>query len=113
MRCLVSAVNRRRRAFSGTSMEDRTTSAWVVTRTFVLALYTKFHPSGCLTFVGREGLMLYMIVERFRDENAEPVYRRFRDEGRLAPDVSDTSRAGSPTTLGVAFKPWSAMTQRF
>jgi hypothetical protein len=29
--------------------------------------------------------MLYMIVERFRDGDARPVYRRFRDEGRLAP----------------------------
>ena len=30
--------------------------------------------------------MLYMIVERFRDGDARPVYRRFRDRGRLAPD---------------------------
>ncbi len=30
--------------------------------------------------------MLYMIVERFRDGDAVPVYRRFRDEGRLAPE---------------------------
>ena len=30
--------------------------------------------------------MLYMIVEHFRDGNAVPVYRRFRDQGRLAPD---------------------------
>ena len=30
--------------------------------------------------------MLYMIVERFRDGNAIPVYRRFRDRGRLAAD---------------------------
>ena len=29
--------------------------------------------------------MLYMIVENFRDGNAVPVYRRFRDRGRLAP----------------------------
>jgi hypothetical protein len=29
--------------------------------------------------------MLYMIVERFRDGDARPVYRRFRDRGRLAP----------------------------
>jgi hypothetical protein len=27
-----------------------------------------------------------MIIERFRDGNAVPVYRRFRDQGRLAPD---------------------------
>ena len=29
--------------------------------------------------------MLYMIVETFRDGDARPVYRRFRDRGRLAP----------------------------
>jgi hypothetical protein len=30
--------------------------------------------------------VLYMVVEHFRGGNAVPVYRRFRDEGRLAPD---------------------------
>lgn len=30
--------------------------------------------------------MLYMIVERFRDGDAVPVYRRFRERGRQAPD---------------------------
>lgn len=30
--------------------------------------------------------MLYMIIEHFRDGNAVPVYRRFREQGRLAPD---------------------------
>jgi hypothetical protein len=30
--------------------------------------------------------MLYMIVETFRGGDARPVYRRFRDEGRLAPE---------------------------
>jgi hypothetical protein len=30
--------------------------------------------------------MLYMIVEHFRDGNAVPVYQRFRDHGRLAPE---------------------------
>ena len=30
--------------------------------------------------------MLYMIIERFRNGDAVPVYRRFRDEGRLAPE---------------------------
>jgi len=30
--------------------------------------------------------MLYMIIENFRDGDAGPVYRRFRDRGRLAPD---------------------------
>ena len=30
--------------------------------------------------------MLYMVVERFRDGDPVPVYRRFRDRGRLLPD---------------------------
>ena len=30
--------------------------------------------------------MLYIIIERFRDGDAVPVYRRFRNEGRLAPE---------------------------
>ena len=29
--------------------------------------------------------MLYLIIEDFRDGDAVPVYRRFRDSGRLAP----------------------------
>jgi hypothetical protein len=29
--------------------------------------------------------MLFMIVERFKNEDAVPVYRRFRDHGRMAP----------------------------
>jgi hypothetical protein len=29
--------------------------------------------------------MLWMIVERFRNGDAVPVYRRFRERGRLAP----------------------------
>lgn len=27
-----------------------------------------------------------MVIERFRDGDAVPVYRRFRERGRLAPD---------------------------
>jgi hypothetical protein len=30
--------------------------------------------------------MLYMIIEHFKNQDAIPVYRRFRDRGRLAPD---------------------------
>jgi hypothetical protein len=30
--------------------------------------------------------MLYMIIEHFRNKDAVPVYRRFRDSGRLAPE---------------------------
>ena len=30
--------------------------------------------------------MLYMVLEHFRGGDAAPVYRRFRDRGRLAPE---------------------------
>ena len=30
--------------------------------------------------------MLYMIIEHFRNGDAVPVYRRFRERGRMAPD---------------------------
>ncbi|HEX9405904.1 MAG TPA: DUF3303 family protein [Thermoanaerobaculia bacterium] len=30
--------------------------------------------------------MLYMVIERFKHSDPLPVYRRFRDQGRLAPE---------------------------
>ena len=30
--------------------------------------------------------MLYMIIERFKNRDPVPVYRRFRDRGRIAPE---------------------------
>ena len=30
--------------------------------------------------------MIYMVVEHFRNQDPVPVYRRFRDRGRLAPE---------------------------
>ena len=30
--------------------------------------------------------MRFMVIEHFRDGDARPVYRRFRDAGRLAPE---------------------------
>lgn len=30
--------------------------------------------------------MLYMVVEFFRNQDPVPVYRRFRDRGRIAPE---------------------------
>ena len=29
--------------------------------------------------------MLYMVIERFKNGNALPVYRRFREKGRMTP----------------------------
>ena len=30
--------------------------------------------------------MLYMVIERFRNDDATAVYRRFREKGRMSPD---------------------------
>lgn len=30
--------------------------------------------------------MLFMVIERFRNQDARAVYQRFRERGRLAPD---------------------------
>ena len=30
--------------------------------------------------------MLYMVIERFRNRDAVPIYRRFRDHGRMLPE---------------------------
>jgi Protein of unknown function (DUF3303) len=30
--------------------------------------------------------VLYMVLERFKNGDARPVYKRFREKGRLAPD---------------------------
>jgi len=30
--------------------------------------------------------MLFMVIERFRDQNARAVYARFREKGRMAPE---------------------------
>ncbi len=38
--------------------------------------------------------VLFMIVEHFRGGDAVPVYRRFRDQGRLAPEAFTTLQVG-------------------
>jgi len=30
--------------------------------------------------------MQFMVIERFRDRDARPIYRRFRDSGRMMPE---------------------------
>jgi len=30
--------------------------------------------------------MRYMVIERFKDQDAKTVYRRFREKGRMAPE---------------------------
>jgi hypothetical protein len=70
--------------------------------------------------------MLYMVIENFRDGDALPVYRRFRAEGRLAPDglkyvaswVSEDLRrcfqvmeCDDPTLLTEWMKRWEDLTE--
>ena len=46
--------------------------------------------------------MLFMVIERFRDNDMVPIYQRLRDKGRSLPDGLDTSIAGSNRiSLGV------------
>jgi hypothetical protein len=30
--------------------------------------------------------MLFMVIERFKNRDAAPVYKRFREQGRMAPE---------------------------
>jgi hypothetical protein len=30
--------------------------------------------------------MLFMVIERFKDRDPEPIYRRFREHGRMQPE---------------------------
>jgi len=47
----------------------------------------------------------YMIVEHFKNNDAAPVYRRFRDQGRMTPEgllyisswIDESSTTGSQT----------------
>ena len=43
--------------------------------------------------------MLYMVIERFKGGDAVPVYRRFRDHGRLAPVGLEYVASWVDTTL--------------
>lgn len=49
-------------------------------------------------------MMLYMIIERFRDGNAVPVYQRFREKGRLAPDGLEYVNSWVSTDLKICYQ---------
>ena len=57
--------------------------------------------------------MQYMVVERFRDGDPVPVYRRFREQGRMAPDgpslCDGLGRRGSALAV---FRSWNARIPR-
>jgi len=44
--------------------------------------------------------MLYMVIEKFKNGDPVPVYRRFRDQGRLAP--ADLRYIGSWVTTDLS-----------
>ena len=48
--------------------------------------------------------MLYMIVERFHDGDAVPVYSRFRERGRMAPDGLQYISSVVTTDLRMCFQ---------
>ncbi len=48
--------------------------------------------------------MLYMIIERFKNGDPVPVYRRFRDEGRLMPDGVEYRGSWVTEDLGSCFQ---------
>lgn len=48
--------------------------------------------------------MLYMVVEHFKGGDPLPVYRRFRDYGRLAPDGLEYVSSWVDDKLGTCFQ---------
>lgn len=48
--------------------------------------------------------MLYLVVERFHNADAVPVYRRFRERGRLAPDGVRYAGSWVTTDLGCCYQ---------
>lgn len=47
---------------------------------------------------------LYMVIERFRNGDPLPVYRRFRDEGRLLPEGVAYVSSWVDTTLSYCYQ---------
>jgi hypothetical protein len=48
--------------------------------------------------------MLYMVVEHFKNQDALPVYRRFREQGRLAPEGLTYVSSWVDEELGTCFQ---------
>jgi hypothetical protein len=49
---------------------------------------------------------LYMVIEHFKAGDAVPVYRRFQEYGRLAPEVFSYVPVGSTPSLSVVTNSW-------
>jgi hypothetical protein len=48
--------------------------------------------------------MLFMVIERFRDNDMAPVYQRLRDAGRSLPDGLDTIDSWVEANFGRCFQ---------
>ena len=48
--------------------------------------------------------MLFMVIEHFRNQDAKAVYRRFRDQGRLAPEGLSYVASWVTADLGCCFQ---------
>jgi len=48
--------------------------------------------------------MLYLVIEYFKDGDAAPVYRRFRDRGRMTPEGLDYVSSWVDTRLERCFQ---------
>ena len=48
--------------------------------------------------------MLYLVIERFRDGDAAPVYRRFRERGRMAPEGLEYIASWVTEDLGTCYQ---------
>ena len=47
---------------------------------------------------------LYMVIEHFKNSDAVPVYRRFRDKGRLAPEALSYISSWVDTSLARCYQ---------
>jgi Domain of unknown function (DUF3303) len=48
--------------------------------------------------------MLFMVIEQFRGQDAKPVYRRFKEKGRLMPDGLTFLNSWVAADLGRCFQ---------
>ncbi|HEV3138302.1 MAG TPA: DUF3303 family protein [Pirellulales bacterium] len=48
--------------------------------------------------------MLFMVIEKFRNQDAKAVYRRFRDQGRMMPDGLKFVNSWVEADLGRCFQ---------
>ena len=56
---------------------------------------------------------LFMIVEHFRNGEAAPVYRRFKERGRMAPDGLTYVSSWVDENLATCYQSWKLPIERF